>query len=255
MGDDHQFSTVRRGLHPGEVKAHLARLNDDLQMTADDRDSAAAQARSLAKQLDAARVEIEELHRAVDRLAAAPTSTQGMSDRLTRMLRLAEDEAEEIRATAHSDAAERLAIAEQNAESVRAEAHRLAIETKESLSAAQTEANEIVAAAHAEASRISVEAEHQRKSEQHDFETTMRERRAKLTAELDDLERSTRAKAAQLKKESDLAAAQQLAQARETAENLRVVRANILNQLMGIREQLDQVPDQLSAIEDEKLID
>ena len=90
------FSIVRKGFDRDEVTNYFERFDAELRLTTADRDAAAAQARDLAKQLDDARDEIDELRKDIDRLSVPPTTAEGMSDRISRMLRLASDEASSL---------------------------------------------------------------------------------------------------------------------------------------------------------------
>jgi len=85
------FDVAKRGYSRAQVDEHLERLDADLKMLTADRDAAIAQAGDLARQLEIARGEIADLRGQVDRLAQPPTSVEGLSERLQRMLRLAQD--------------------------------------------------------------------------------------------------------------------------------------------------------------------
>src|SRR3978361_349405 len=90
------FDVVRRGYDRGQVAEDLDRVRAELLCPAD-RDAAVAQASELARALDRTRAHVEELRAQIDRLAAPPDSMEGLSERLQRMLRLAQDEAREMR--------------------------------------------------------------------------------------------------------------------------------------------------------------
>lgn len=263
------FSIVRKGFDRDEVTNYFARFEAELRVTATDRDAAAAQARDLARQLENARNEIDALRKDVDRLSVPPTTAEGMSDRISRMLRLASDEASELRARAEAEAAEMISLAEQDGIRLRGdyeqklaelEERRIAFteEHERTMVAARSEAERIVAAARAEAERLAAEAEAKREQVQQDFEITMAERRSKLLGELDELDRSSKAEAKQriddATREADRRLAHatersecKVANARDLTEELRVLRGRILSQLDAVREQLDEVPGMLAA--------
>ncbi|MCK0092291.1 hypothetical protein MWU77_16040 [Rhodococcus sp. F64268] len=267
------FSIVRKGFDRDEVTNYFARFEAELRVTATDRDAASAQARDLARQLENARNEIDDLRKDVDRLSVPPTTAEGMSDRISRMLRLASDEASELRARAESDAAEMVSLAEQEGIRLRGdfekrledlENRRLACEEEHSrtMAAARTEADRIVAAARAEADRRAAEAESKREQVQQDFEITMSERRSKLLGSLDELERSSKGEAERRLEQATSEASRRLAVATEASERkianakglteeLLVMRGRILGQLDAVREQLDGVPDMLAAATEE----
>lgn len=264
------FSIVRKGFDRDEVTNYFARFEAELRVTATDRDATAAQARDLARQLENARNEIDELRKDVDRLSVPPTTAEGMSDRISRMLRLASDEASELRARAETDAAEMISLAEQEGIKLRGnyeqkivelEERRVAFEEehKRTMVSARNEADRIVAAAGAEADRRAAEAESKREQVQQDFEITMAERRSKLLGALDELERTSKAEAERRIDVATQEAARRLAaateqserkvsNARDITEEMRVLRGRILGQLDAVREQLDDVPTMLAAI-------
>ncbi|MBS9372929.1 hypothetical protein [Rhodococcus sp. B50] len=264
------FSIVRKGFDRDEVTNYFARFEAELRVTATDRDAAAAQARDLARQLENARNEIDELRKDVDRLSVPPTTAEGMSDRISRMLRLASDEASELRARAEADAAEMISLAEQEGIRLRGDYEKklaeledtrvaFAAEHERTMIAARAEGERIVAAARAEAERLAAEAEAKREQVQQDFEITMAERRTKLLGALDELERTSKAEAERRLEEATQEAERRLTQAteqserkvsnaRDLTEELRVLRGRILGQLDAVREQLDDVPTLLAAI-------
>ena len=70
---------------------------------------------ALTQTVEVIRGRIDELRREVDTLSVPPTTAQGMSERLSRMLQLASDEASEMRAEASAEAAETVSVARQEA--------------------------------------------------------------------------------------------------------------------------------------------
>lgn len=134
MGSDHgflpvddPFDVVRRGYDREQVIEHFERLDAELRVAMADRDAVAAQATELAIQLDNARTEIEALRTQADSIVSGFENAAGLSDRMSRMLRLAHDEASESRARAESEAAELRSVAEQDAEHLRSvAAHEVA---------------------------------------------------------------------------------------------------------------------------------
>ncbi|GLZ48005.1 hypothetical protein Acsp06_41900 [Actinomycetospora sp. NBRC 106375] len=91
------FDVVRRGYDRGQVEEHLDRVEADLRILTADRDAAVSQATELARALDHHRAHVEDLRAQVDRLSAPPDTMEGLSERLQRMLRLAQDETRSMR--------------------------------------------------------------------------------------------------------------------------------------------------------------
>src|SRR6185312_9356968 len=98
------FDIVRRGYDCAQVDYQIEHLRADLQIAVTDRDAGAAQASELARTLEAARGEIDDLREQLKRLDAQPTTVEGMSERVVRMLRNAQNEAAEITSTATTNA-------------------------------------------------------------------------------------------------------------------------------------------------------
>lgn len=98
------FDVVRRGFSPEQVTAHLERLEYDLRITTADRDATNQRLRELGGQLATAQGEADMLRVQLDRTALEPVSMSNLSDRMQRMIRLAEEEAGEIRARSEADA-------------------------------------------------------------------------------------------------------------------------------------------------------
>src|ERR1700712_3733527 len=92
------FEFVRRGYSPEQVNEYLDRLEYDLRILTADRDSANHRLAELTAQFQAAQSESDELRNQLDRTLLAPVSMSGLSERIQRMIRLAEEEASEIRA-------------------------------------------------------------------------------------------------------------------------------------------------------------
>lgn len=182
------FDVVRRGYSPSQVNEHLERLDGDLKMLASDRDAAISQADDLTRQLETNRSEMDELREKVERLSQPPTTMEGLSERLQRMLRLAQDEASETRARAEAEAAHIRAKAEADAGAMRTrydqqlgdldkrrtemeQEHRLLMES------ARKEAAAITDRAKQKRDLLDAEAEERRTKVDEDFEIAMATRR------------------------------------------------------------------------------
>ena len=98
------FDLVRRGYSPEQVAAHLERLEYDLRITTANRDATNQRVTELSAQLAAAQAEADTMRTQLDRSALEPVSMANLSDRMQRMIRLADEEAGEIRARAEADA-------------------------------------------------------------------------------------------------------------------------------------------------------
>ena len=98
------FDLVRRGFAPDQVTAHLERLEYDLRIATANGDATNQRLSEVTAQLQTAQAEADELRAQLDNLAREPVSMTGLSNRMQRMIRLAEEEAAEIRARANAEA-------------------------------------------------------------------------------------------------------------------------------------------------------
>lgn len=112
------FDIVRRGYDRAQVEEHVERLEAELRIAAADRDAAASRSADLASQLGATHAEVESLRAKLEQ-TGLPTF-ENMGERIAGMLRLAEAEADAIRAKAVEDTAAQRAELDRLSEEVRA---------------------------------------------------------------------------------------------------------------------------------------
>ena len=97
------FDVVYRGFHRRQVIEHLENLDEQLKYTTLDRAEALAQAADLRKLLEMTRQDLDAARARIERLEMSPNTTSGASERLHRMLTLAEDEANDLRVRAEQE--------------------------------------------------------------------------------------------------------------------------------------------------------
>jgi DivIVA domain-containing protein len=267
------FRQVRKGYDPEQVDEFCDRADAELRVTAADRDAAASQAADLAHQLDGARAEIEALRAAADRLAALPHDTEGLSNRLQRMLRLAQDEASDIRARAEAESAEVRSVAEQESaglreeyesliEQVQRQRSEMIAEHTAAMTAAHAQAQALLEAATVERDRCDAEAAARRARITEDFELAMVSRRAEALATLQRDESTSKAEAERRVRDATTEAQRRLQRATEqseqrvaaataTVEMMRDLRARIAGRLADLRTLLDQAPPMLQELPEE----
>ena len=90
------FDVVYRGFHRRQVIEHIENLEEQLRFTSLDRAEALAQAADLRKLLEMTRRDLEEARARIERLESTSGTHAGATERMHRMLRLAEDEAAEM---------------------------------------------------------------------------------------------------------------------------------------------------------------
>ncbi|QTR01809.1 hypothetical protein J7S33_21330, partial [Saccharothrix algeriensis] len=186
------FDVVYRGFHRRQVIEHIESLEEQLRFTSVDRAEALAQAADLRKLLEMTRLDLEEARARVERLEMSPNTTAGATERLHRMLLLAEDESAEVRLRAERDA-----------EALR---QRTGVELAEQRKRAEEEIAALRAAAEEAAARQR-EAAAQRAAELGRFEVDLDRRRvegeAHLQARTEEVEQQCAAALAQAREDAD----------------------------------------------------
>ncbi|MGH3760136.1 MAG: chromosome segregation protein [Gemmatimonadales bacterium] len=200
------FDITKRGYSRIQVEEHLEQLDGQLKLLAADRNAAAAQAAELTAQLEVARTTVDDLRGQVERLSMPPTTMAGLSERLQRMLRLAQEEREEVNAKARAEAEHIRADAEADATRLRRQYEKQLEELDERRNAmeaehrgvlekARADAAEITATAEAERAKLDAEAEQRRTTVEEDFEIAMASRRTESMRALAEQEATSKAEA------------------------------------------------------------
>ncbi len=241
-----------RGYDRDQVTDHIRQLEADLAMMAADRDSAHAHADELLGHLDEATGRVRALQADVDALSVPPTTVAGMSERLSRMLTLATEEADEIRSAAREEAAETVSVARQEADALRGEARAEAAGT---LDLAQQQADKLITDAEARAAAIDAAAVETR-------EFVLRERgdaEREITELLDAAGERARAivtaaeaDASGLRGAAHHVAAARLARSRDLARAAHDAHRQIVDHLGALREHLAALPGALDLTDDER---
>jgi chromosome segregation ATPase len=268
------FDIVRRGYDCTQVDYQLKQLRADLQIAVADRDAGAAQASELARTLERAREEIDDLRAQIKRLAAPPTTVEGMSERVARMLRTAQDEAAEINAKATAAAAAIRADAEREADELRAryeqmidDAQRrrsvMEAEHERASADARRQGEQIVAQAQQKAQQLDAESAARRRQVEEDFDITMTVRRRDATQELAQDKASSKIEAQRrideatdvarrLVIEADQTAVAKMQDATRKVEALRTLRSQLTEQLESASLRLNDALQRLRHTSDER---
>jgi chromosome segregation ATPase len=261
------FDIVRRGYDCAQVDYQLEQLRADLQIAVADRNAGAAQAAELGRTLEAARGEIDDLCAQIKRLAAPPSTVEGMSERVVRMLRTAQSEVAEIHTKATAAAATTRAEAEREADKLRtryeqmiAEAQRrrtvMEAEHQRAIADAHRRADEILALAKRRAEHLDAESTARRQQTEEDFDITMSTRRRDANREMAQEEASSKAEAKRrvdeatdvarrLVTEADQTAVARVQEATRRVAALRTVRRELTGQLESVSSKLDEAMQRL----------
>jgi cell division septum initiation protein DivIVA len=200
------FDITKRGYSRVQVEEHLEQLDGQLKLLAADRNAAAAQAGELTAQLEVARTTNDDLRGQIDRLSMPPTTMEGLSERLQRMLRLAQEEREEVLGKAKAEADHVRSEAEADAEGLRQQYQKQLAELDERreameaehrgvLEKANADAAEITAKAEAARAKLEADAEQRRTTVEEDFEIAMASRRTESMRALAEQEATSKSEA------------------------------------------------------------
>jgi DivIVA domain-containing protein len=268
------FDTVRRGYDRAQVDEHLDRLDADLRILTADRDAAVARAAELAKQVENQRIQLINNERDMARLAAAPPSMEDMGDRLQRMLRLAQDEAAEIRARAETEASELMVRAEADGGVLRdryqkllaeLDSRRAAMENEHRslMERSKAEANKIVSEATERSRQAEAEATARREQVEEDFDIAMSARRTEAMRALAEQEATSKAEAERRVasateeanrrlREATEASTRMVAKAEAEVDRLHTLRARVSLQLRQVRSVLAEAIEAVEPRPDEQ---
>jgi hypothetical protein len=271
----YHFATVRRGGYdPRQVDETIKAIEVDLRVAVAERNAATHRASEQAAQLQALHSDNEALRRSAV-TAGAPTF-ESMGERISNMLRLAEEEAAEIRRAAEEQAAALRQAVAAEAEAVRervadeeralgerqtasqAEAERIVIEARqhaEQVSAkAQARADELGQKAQAHVAKLDADSEAGRARVEEDFELAQRARRteaARVEAEREQASVAAaqrRVAAAEehahrMVAEADQHIRRMVAETEASAVGIRAARDDVAGRLAEVRQLLAGLPD------------
>ena len=232
-----------RGYDRDQVTDHIRRLEADLAMMAADRDSAHAHADELVGHLDQSRQKVRSLQQEVDALSVPPTDVSGMSERLSRMLQLAKDEADDIRTRAREEATETVSVARQEAEDIQAAATENASRTA---SLAQDQADKLVTEAEERARAIDEEADTTRTQAEQELADAREQARSILE--------SAQSEATRVRGATHHIAAARLDRSRDLAQSAHDAHQKVLDHLDALRDHLGALPNALALTDDEKAL-
>jgi cell division septum initiation protein DivIVA len=276
------FTVVRRGFDRAQVEERLGKLLAERDAAHAARQSALADLERLSRELDvsrgetrSARTELAESQARAERLSAQvaelsiiPSTVDGMSDRLQQMVRVAQDEVNDMRARATRGAAQILSMAQAEADELvdnsrqerrqfESEQHQAQDELRVRLEESRTRLAQMREEADGQRARLDAELADRRAREEQALAADIAERRDVLMTELGVQERrqrdeaqrivdgaSTQARAvlAEAAAEGERSRSQlrdQVTRAQEELDQLRALQHQVAEQLTGVRSLLD----------------
>ncbi|WP_019854536.1 hypothetical protein [Actinopolyspora mortivallis] len=252
------FDVVWRGFRRSQVQFYIQQTEAEVRMLTEDRDSALSQVSELNVQLEQAREEIESLRKRLDDVCRTPIDESALSDRLRRMVQLANDEAAEIISSARATAEHEWSRSEQAASELRERYERLVAEADDWRRQAQQQRQEALEQTSREIERMADEAEQhrrrldreaeQRRNEiERDFELSMAARREEAMRELAERDRASRQEAQRRISEAAAEAERRTQRANEQVEAMRELRRELAEQVRAGQQLLNEAEPFLSA--------
>lgn len=257
------FTVVRRGFDRAQVEERLGRLLAERDAAHAARQSALADLERHSRELDvshgetrSARAELAESQARAERLSAQvaelstiPSTVDGMSDRLQQMVRVAQDEVNDMRARATRGAAQILSMAQAEADELldnsrqerrqfESEQHQAQDELRVRLEESRTRLAQMREEADGQRARLDAELADRRAREEQALASDIAERRDVLMTELGAQERRQREEAQRI---LDGAATQARAVLADAAAEGERSRSQLRDQVIRAQEELDQL--------------
>jgi chromosome segregation ATPase len=275
--DDASFSVVRRGYDRAQVDERLSRLSAELEAAAAGRNAAVEDVRTLTRQRDAsrneaqaarsanseARAELERLRAQVSELSIIPHTVDGMSERLQQMVRIAQDEVNDMRSRATASAAQVLTLAQAEADELRdrslterrefEEERRAAEESlRAQLDETQTRLDQLRHDSDGQMARLDAELAERRTRAEQALAAEMDEQRTGMQNELAALEARHREEAARILEVAQQDARTRLVEATSEAQRVRNESRNDVvaaqRELEELRALQHQISEQLTSV-------
>lgn len=252
------FDVVWRGFRRSQVQFYIQQTDTEVRMLTEDRDSALSQVAGLNAELEQSREEVESLRRQLDDVCRTPIDETALADRLRRMVRLANNEAEEVLASARATAEHEWSRSEQAASELRGRYERLVAEAdewrkqsetqrREALEQTRQEIEQMSREAEQRRRRLDTEAEQRRNQIEQDFEVSMAARREESMRVLAERDRSSREEAERRVREAAAEAERRTLLATEQVEAMREVRRSVSEKVRSAQQALGKAEPLLAA--------
>ncbi|SDF41538.1 hypothetical protein SAMN05216553_101526 [Lentzea fradiae] len=259
------FDVRWRGYDHDQVRHFVRQAEEELAVLAADRDAATARGDSLARQLEAARMENAELRARLDRICRTPVDPEALTERLRRQVELAHAEAEEITTRARAVAEQDWATARRAADRLRERADHLVTELDRRRAEMETEHRELMTRAHARVDTITRQAELRRRElddeaarlreqVESDFKEAMTQRRREAMQALAERQRAAEARAEQTVRDATEHARRIVTEAAERVEVLRRERDRVAAELRAAQGLLSGIESLLKPLPDESVV-
>lgn len=277
MASDAEFTVVRRGYDRAQVDEQLERVSAQLRSAAGARDTALSELEVVARRLDSRQAELQSarsesaqrradsdaLRAQVAELSTIPHTVDGMSERLQQMVRIAQDEVNDMRTRATTSASHVLALAQAEADELRERSEkerkefeserRIAQEALRSqLEESRARLEQLRSESDGQRARLDAELADRRSAADQQLTGEMDDRRSAMLAELAAQELGRREEAGRIVDSAAQQAKAQLADADAETQRIRAeARADVAGaqrELQELRALQHQVSEQLTSV-------
>lgn len=245
------FSVVWRGYDREEVNRYLGDREQSIRQVASQRDAARSRADELSRRLDRGQAQISELSKKVDELCKPPLQAHDLSERLDRMLKLANAEAAEITSKAEAEASDLRANYEQKIAELEENRQKQAAEHRTLMESTARDAEQ--AAKETERRRAQVEAEAEARIKNAEvtsraaIESEESASKQKITKE----QAASKSEAERVVREATETARRRVEEANREVERLRGLRTKISTQLSDVLGRIKQSGSLLEPLAEE----
>ncbi|MBA3797878.1 MAG: hypothetical protein H0X18_01980 [Geodermatophilaceae bacterium] len=209
-GAAHSFDVVIRGYDRAQVHDAVDRLDGELRVALADKDASAAHAAELASHLASVQTEVEAMRETAQ--AAAAPNFDSMGARISHMLKLAEEEANDIRRIAAEDKSRSQAEVKASAEEAarlrkdaKDEVQRMTVEAQDEARRVTEETKAAAAATVADAQKQADDLNERARASAAQAEADSKARLAKIEEDFQLAQKARRAEAARVEQERDRA--------------------------------------------------
>lgn len=256
------FDLVWRGYDRDQVQHYVHTTETDLLILTADRGAAIARTEDLARQLEAANSQIDELREQIDRICRTPIDPAALTDRLRRMVELAHEEAADVTTRARTAAEHSWSVADRATERLRERAERLVTDLDRRRAEMEAEHIQLMDRAQQQVLAMTRQAEQRRREldeqaarireqVETDFTVAMAARRSEAMQALTEQKKAAEAHANELVRDADERARRIVADAQHEVDALYQRRDQLAGHLRAIHRLLTDAEPLLDPLDQE----
>lgn len=245
------FPVTWRGYDRDQVDEYVRGVVETVRLLAAERDAAAQRAHRYGTELAALRESYDGLRDRFDRVCGTPVESDGLSERLLRMVELAESEAVEIRAEAEAAARDRAAELDAREEHMLREHERRQEELAERRARWEAEATEAEERAQRRRRELDERATRRRQELEQDFARNLAARRDEANRALAEREAAARSEADRIVADAAQEAADVVDRARARVRTLETARRQVAAELSSARRTLEDALPLIETVPDD----